>query len=166
MLYLYAFLLTTTLMFASSEKTTLPIGSAAPSVSTLDHNGDPIDLGAALSEKLSLVFFYPKAHTPGCTQQACSLRDAFSLLQEKGVQVFGVSSDSPKAQKSFRDKHALPYTLISDKKSLVAHAFGKSRWSRHAYLFNRGVLIWKNTKGATASQGEEAIAALKSLGLY
>ena len=103
-------------MFASSEKTTLPIGSAAPSVSALDHNGDPIDLGAALSEKLSLVFFYPKAHTPGCTQQACSLRDAFSLLQEKGVQVFGVSSDSPKTQKSFRNKHALPYILISDKK--------------------------------------------------
>lgn len=153
-------------MFASSENSPLSIGSAAPSISAVDHNGDPIDLGEALSEKLSLVFFYPKAHTPGCTQQACSLRDAFSLLEEKGVQVFGVSSDSPKAQKSFRDKHALPYTLISDKKSTVATAFGKSRWSRHAYLFNHGVLIWKDTKGATSSQGDEAIAALKELGLY
>lgn len=166
MKYLYALLLSTTLMFASSKNSSFPIGSAAPAVTAIDHNGDAIDLGEALSEKLSLVFFYPKAHTPGCTQQACSLRDAFSLLQEKGVQVFGVSSDSPKSQKSFRDKNALPYTLISDKKSVIANAFGKSRWSRHAYLFNQGVLIWKDTHGATASQGEEAIAALKALGLY
>ena len=93
------------------------------------------------------------------------MRDAFKTLHEKGIQVLGVSSDSPKSQKSFKEKYSLPYTLISDRKGAVADAFGKSRWSRQAYIFNGDKLIWKDTKGATSKQGEEAIAALSSLGL-
>ena len=152
-------------MFASAKNNTLTIGEAIPEVIALDHENNAFDFKEHLSDKVSLVFFYPKAHTPGCTLQACSLRDAYSVLHEKGIQVLGVSSDSSKSQKSFKEKYRLPYTLISDKKGAVAKAFGKSKWSRQAYIFSDNKLAWKDTKGSTAKQGEEAIAALKELGL-
>ena len=152
-------------MFASSKNKILSIGDSLPRVVALDHENNEFDFEENLSDNVSVVFFYPKAHTPGCTLQACSMRDAFKTLHEKGIQVLGVSSDSPKSQKSFKEKHSLPYTLISDRNGAVADAFGKSRWSRQAYIFNGDKLIWKDTKGATSKQGEEAIAALSSLGL-
>ena len=154
-----------TIMFASSEDKTLAIGNPVPNVTALDHNNNEFDFGANLSDGVSVVFFYPKAHTPGCTLQACSMRDAFTVLHEKGIQVLGVSSDSPKSQKSFKEKYSLPYTLISDKSGSVAKAFGKGKWSRQAYIFHETKLVWKDTKGSTSKQGDEAIAALKSLGL-
>ena len=73
---------------------TLPEGAPAPQVSTLDHNGNTVDLGSELSEGIAVVFFYPKAMTPGCTAQACSLRDAWDKLEEQNIKVFGVSSDT------------------------------------------------------------------------
>ena len=163
---IYTFLFfTLTIMFASSEDKTLSIGDSLPNVIALDHENNEFDFEANLSDSVSVVFFYPKAHTPGCTLQACSMRDAFTTLHEKGIQVLGVSSDSPKSQKSFKEKYSLPYILISDKSGAVAEAFGKGKWSRQAYIFNENKLIWKDTKGATSKQGEEAIAALSSLGL-
>ena len=157
---------TITIMFASSDDKTLTIGDSVPKVVALDHDNNKFDFEANLSDKVSVVFFYPKAHTPGCTLQACSMRDSFSELNEKGIQVLGVSSDRPDSQKSFKDKHSLPYTLISDKSGAVAKAFGKSKWSRQAYIFSEGKLIWKDTKGATSKQGDEAKAALSSLDLF
>ena len=93
------------------------------------------------------------------------MRDVFTVLHEKGIIVLGISSDSPSSQKSFKEKHSLPYTLISDKRGAVAEAFGKGKWSRQAYIFNENKLIWKDTNGATSKQGKEAVAALSSFGL-
>ncbi|MDC3132267.1 peroxiredoxin [Opitutae bacterium] len=152
-------------MFAFTENKTLAIGDSIPCVTAPDHNDNDFNFKETLSDTISIVFFYPKAHTPGCTMQACSMRDVFTMLHEKGIIVLGVSSDSPKSQKSFKEKHSLPYTLISDKNGAVAEAFGKSKWSRQAYIFNENKLIWKDTKGVTSKQGEEAIAALSSFGL-
>ena len=152
-------------MFASTEDKTLSIGDSVPSVIAPDHNNNDFDFKANLSDTISVVFFYPKAHTPGCTMQACSMRDVFTVLHEKGIIVIGISSDSPSSQKSFKEKHSLPYTLISDKSGAVAKAFGKGKWSRQAYIFNENKLIWKDTKGATSKQGKEAVAALSSFGL-
>jgi len=164
---IYAFLFfTLTMMFASSEDTTLTIGKSIPSVIALDHDNNEFDFEASLADTVTVVFFYPKAHTPGCTQQACSLRDAYKELHKKGIQVLGVSSDSPKSQKSFKEKYSLPYTLISDKSGAVAKAFGKGKWSRQAYIFSDNKLVWKDTKGSTSKQGEEAIEVLTSLGLF
>ena len=132
---------TLTIMFASSKNKILSIGDSLPRVVALDHENNEFDFEENLSDKVSVVFFYPKAHTPGCTLQACSMRDAFKTLHEKGIKVLGVSSDSPKSQKSFKEKYSLPYTLISDRKGAVADAFGKSRWSRQAYIFN-GCLLY------------------------
>lgn len=139
------------------------LGAKAPDVRTVDHEGNPLDLGEALGEGTVLVFFYPKAMTPGCTKQACSLRDGWDLLKERDVSVYGVSSDTAKTQAEFRDKHALPFTLIADSNKAVAKAFGKGRWSRQAYLFKDGILVWRDLSAATSGQMGDVIKALDEL---
>lgn len=141
----------------------LELGAPAPQVSTIDHEGNPIDLGAALAEGTSVVFFYPKALTPGCTKQACSLRNAWDELQAREVKIFGISIDSAATQKRFRDQHTLPFTLIADSDKAVSKAFGRHRFSRQAYIFQSGKLVWRDLKAATSAQAEEVLAALDTL---
>ncbi len=142
---------------------TLEIGSSAPKVFTVDYEGNSLDLNAELSDGIVVVFFYPKAMTPGCTMQACSLRDAWDELQERDVRVFGVSSDTAKTQSAFRNKHKLPFTLIADTDQVVSKAFGKGRWSRQAYIFKDGKLVWKDLKASTAKQAEDVLKVLENL---
>ncbi|MGK0177105.1 MAG: peroxiredoxin Q/BCP [Lentimonas sp.] len=156
-------LMITTFLSHILNADTLEIGSAAPQITATDHMGNTIDLGTTLSEGMTVVFFYPKAMTPGCTAQACSLRNAWDELQERDVKVFGVSSDTAKTQTAFRDKHQLPFTLIADTDKVVSKAFGKSRWSRQAYIFKDGVLVWKDLKASTAKQAEDVLKAVKGL---
>jgi len=141
----------------------LELGSAAPQIEATNDQGETIDFGAALSSGTALVFFYPKALTSGCTKQACSLRDSWDELQERDVQIFGVSTDTAKLQADFRNKHTLPFTLIADTDSKVCEAFGKGRWSRHAYIFKDGVLVWRDLRAATSEQAAEVLAALNEL---
>lgn len=141
----------------------LTVGAKAPSVKSVDHTGEAIDLGEALSEGTVLVFFYPKAMTPGCTKQACSLRDGWDELQKRKVTIYGVSSDTAETQAEFRNKHSLPFTLIADKDKAVAKAFGKGRWSRQAYLFKDGVLVWRDLSASTGGQMKDVIEALDEL---
>jgi len=141
----------------------LEIGSPAPKIKATNDAGETIDLGAALSSGTALVFFYPKAMTSGCTKQACSLRDAWDELQTRNVQIFGVSTDKAELQAEFRDKHTLPFTLIADTDSKVCEAFGKGRYSRQAYIFKDGVLVWRDLKAATSEQATEVLAALDEL---
>jgi peroxiredoxin Q/BCP len=141
----------------------LALGAKAPEVSSVDHKGEPINLGKALSDGTVLVFFYPKAMTPGCTKQACSLRDGWDELQKKDVTIYGVSSDTAETQAEFRDKHSLPFTLIADTDKSVAKAFGKGRWSRQAYLFKDGVLVWRDLSASTSGQMDDVIKALDRL---
>lgn len=141
----------------------LALGSKAPDISSIDHEGNAIDLGDAFSEGTVLVFFYPKAMTPGCTKQACSLRDGWDELQQRNITIYGVSSDSAKTQAEFREKHSLPFTLIADKSKTVADAFGKNRWSRQAYLFKDGILVWRDLRAATSRQMRDVLQALDQL---
>ena len=78
----------------------------------------------SLAGQRYVLYFYPKDDTPGCTKQACGLRDSWSRVVETGVPVFGVSPDSVKSHAKFRDKYALPYRLLSDTGHAVADAFG------------------------------------------
>lgn len=138
----------------------LQVGAKAPEVSSVDHKGNPIDFGEALNEGTVLVFFYPKAMTPGCTKQACSLRDGWDDLQKRDVSIYGVSADTAETQAEFRKKHSLPFTLIADTDKSVANAFGKGRWSRQAYLFKNGVLVWRDLRASTSGQMGDVIKAL------
>ena len=141
----------------------LTLGSSAPQLSAIDHEGNPVDLGATFNEGTTVVFFYPKAMTPGCTKQACSLRDSWEVLQQRGVTLFGVSSDTAETQTKFRNKHELPFTLIADTDQAVSKAFGKGRWSRQAYIFKDGILVWLDLKASTSDQADEVLAALDEL---
>ena len=141
----------------------LALGTDAPQLSAIDHDGNTVDLGAAFNKGTTVVFFYPKALTPGCTKQACSLRDAWEVLQQRGVTIFGISSDTAETQTDFRNKHQLPFTLIADTDKIVSKAFGKSRWSRQAYIFKDGKLVWLDLKASTATQADDVLAALDEL---
>ena len=141
----------------------LELGSPAPQLKVLTDKGTTLDLGEALSVGTTLVFFYPKAMTPGCVKQACSLRDGWDELQSRNVSIFGVSSDTAKTQAQFRDKYTLPFTLLADTDGKIADAFSKSRWSRQAYIFKDGILVWRYLKSATSGQATEIRAALDEL---
>jgi peroxiredoxin Q/BCP len=141
----------------------IELGSPAPQLKVLTDQGTALDLGEALSVGTTLVFFYPKAMTPGCVKQACSLRDGWDKLQSRNVSIFGVSSDSAKTQAQFRDKYTLPFTLLADTDGKIADAFSKSRWSRQAYIFKDGILVWRDLKAATSKQATEILAALDGL---
>ena len=149
----------TSLLLANS----LELGSPAPQLTLLTDQGTALDLGEALSVGTTLVFFYPKAMTPGCVKQACSLRDGWDEFQSRNVSIFGVSSDTAKTQAQFRDKYTLPFTLLADTDGQIADAFSKSRWSRQAYIFKDGILVWRDLKAATSKQATEILAALDGL---
>ena len=149
----------TSLLLANS----LELGSPAPKLKVFTDQGTTLNLGETLSTGTTLVFFYPKAMTPGCVKQACSLRDGWDELQSRDLRIFGVSSDTVKTQAQFRDKYTLPFTLLADTDGKIADAFSKSRWSRQAYLYKDGILVWRDLKAATSKQASEVIAALDEL---
>jgi len=150
----------------ASEPT--PVGSPAPAVTCPDQDGNVVNLGEALASGTTLVYFYPKADTPGCTAQACSLRDAIEELKALDVTVIGVSSDSPAAQKKFQEKYELPFTLLADEKGEVAAAFGVGGvlgfTRRSSFLVRDGVVVWAQPKAGTKGHADEVKAALAALG--
>lgn len=103
--------------------TTLKIGDSAPNFSAKDQDGNVHQLADYKGKKL-VVFFYPKASTPGCTAEACNLRDHYSTFQSKNYAILGVSADSAKAQSNFKTKQELPYPLLADEDKAVIQAFG------------------------------------------
>ena len=103
--------------------TTLKIGDQAPQFSGVDQDGKSHQLADYIGKKL-VVFFYPKASTPGCTTEACDLRDNFERFRANNYELLGVSADSAKAQAKFRDKYELPFPLLADEDKSVINAFG------------------------------------------
>jgi peroxiredoxin Q/BCP len=99
----------------------LPAGSSAPALTANDHRGESVSLTARTP---TLVYFYPKDGTPGCTEEACALRDAWESYQKAGLRVVGVSSDSNESHKKFAEEHGLPFALIADTDDTWAKAFG------------------------------------------
>ena len=103
--------------------TTLKKGDKAPDFFGVDQDGKPHQLEDYKGKKL-VVFFYPKASTPGCTAEACDLRDNFERFKANNYELLGVSADSQKAQGKFRDKYEFPFPLIADEDKAVINAFG------------------------------------------
>lgn len=98
-------------------------GKKAPAFSGVDQNGDKIALKDFKGKKV-VLYFYPKDDTPGCTAQACNLRDNHTALLEKGFVVIGVSVDSVKKHKKFEEKYELPFSLIADEDKKIVEAYG------------------------------------------
>lgn len=103
--------------------TSLNIGDKAPAFSLKNQDGKKVSLKDFKGQKL-VIFFYPKDMTPTCTVEACNLRDNYSALQKKGIQVIGVSPDDEKSHIKFIDKHELPYTLLADPEQVMLNAYG------------------------------------------
>lgn len=101
----------------------LKAGDKAPQFSLPDQDGEIINLSDYLGQRV-LIYFYPKAMTPGCTIQACGLRDEWDKLKQMGVEVLGISTDKPEKLSRFAEKEMLEFTLLSDYKHEVAEKFG------------------------------------------
>jgi peroxiredoxin Q/BCP len=102
---------------------TLKVGDKAANFEAKDQDGNLIKLSDYKGKKL-VVFFYPKASTPGCTLEACSLSDNYKELQKKGYEILGVSADTEKKQSNFRNKFGFPYPLLADVDKEVIDSFG------------------------------------------
>lgn len=103
--------------------TTLNIGDKAPEFETIDQNNKIVSLKDYLGKKV-VLFFYPKASTPGCTMEACNLRDNYQEFLKKGYEVIGVSADSQKRQSNFAVKNNLPYSLLVDEDKDIINSYG------------------------------------------
>jgi len=103
--------------------TTLKIGDRAPNFVAKDNAGNTLKLNDFKGKKL-VLFFYPKANTPGCTAEACDLRDNYKRFQSLGYELLGVSADTAKKQQNFIDKYHLPFSLLADVDKEVISAFG------------------------------------------
>ena len=103
--------------------THLKKGDAAPNFSTLDQDGTERKLSDYVGKKL-VIFFYPKASTPGCTAEACDLNNNFQRFQSLNYEILGVSADSAKAQAKFKEKYGFNYPLLADENRAVIEAFG------------------------------------------
>lgn len=102
---------------------TLQEGDKVPNFTAVDQGGNKVSLSDYQGKKL-VVFFYPKASTPGCTAEVCNLKDNYKELQEQGYALLGVSADSQKRQTNFKNKYELPFSLLADEDKSVIEAFG------------------------------------------
>ncbi len=146
----------------------LAVGAQAPALSATDHKGNTIDLGALRGDPV-LVYFYPKDGTPGCTIEACALRDVWGYFLVAGVTVLGVSSDDQESHVKFAEEHELPFSLISDPELVWAKAFGVEASfkiiHRTSYLIDRDGRIAKVYLDVDPGvHADEVLADIKALG--
>ncbi len=109
----------------------LKIGDKSPEFKGVTTNGEIISLGDFIGKKI-VIYFYPKDSTPGCTAQACNLRDNYQLLLENGYTVIGVSADDEKSHQRFTEKYDLPFPLIADVEKKIIKAFGV--WGKKNFM--------------------------------
>lgn len=154
--------------FGSKVKA-LEAGAPAPMPVSLDQDGNSFAFADAYAKGVTLVYFYPKADTPGCTAQACSLRDSFESLKAENLQIVGVSRDTPASQKKFQQKYNLPFSLVADSDGKVAEAFGVGGVmglpvsKRQSFLIKDGRVVWMSLSAKTGEHAAEVQAALDSL---
>ncbi len=149
-------------------------GSKAPAFKAPDQNGNMVSLSDFKGKKL-ILYFYPKDDTPGCTSQACNLKDNYTDLIKKGFQVVGVSVDSVKSHKKFEEKYELPFPLISDEEKKIVDKYnlwGEKKFMGRTYMGTTrttflidetGVIRKIIAKPDTKNHTEEVLAAWDSI---
>ena len=155
--------------FAFAADAPLAVGAGAPDITAKDQDGKAVNFKDVFAKGTTLVYFYPKADTGGCTKQGCSLRDSWDKLTAKGIQVLGVSGDKPEAQKAFRDKNTFPFPLIADDDGKVAAAFGVPAmkpgiYKRTSFLVKGGKIAWNMTETTTTeTHADDVLKAVEGL---
>lgn len=143
----------------------------APAFTLMNPDGDEVSL-ASFKGKWVVLYFYPKDETPGCTVEACSLRDARDDLAELGAEIIGISKDDPSSHEKFKANHSLNFTLLSDPQGEVIEAygawgpkmFGKLGILRKTFLIDpEGVVRKIYGRVTPQGHGEQVIAELKKL---
>ena len=147
-------------------RSALPVGSRAPSVTLLDGEGKTVSLGELLASGRTLLYFYPRAHTPGCTRQACNLRDHGKELAPWGVRIIGVSGDPLGRLASFRQRHNLPFLLLSDRSGEAARAFGLPVFfgyvKRASFFLEDGVVAWRDLHPRVGLHAQDLLRMLEA----
>jgi thioredoxin-dependent peroxiredoxin len=145
----------------------LEVGETAPDAVSRDEHGHEVRLADFYGEGVTLIYFYPKADTPGCTAQACSLRDDFAELQARGVRVVGVSADDSPSQLRFKEKYRLPFILLADRERVVAKAFGVplmlGMTRRQSFLIQGGRIVWRDLSASTREQARDIFKVLEKI---
>lgn len=148
----------------------LKIGQKAPAWSGVNQNGESISSEQFLGKKV-ILFFYPKASTPGCTVEACNFRDNYADLAAKGFEVVGVSADSVKRQSNFATKQELNYNLIADEEKSIIMAFEAWGWKkfmgkeyegiyRHTYVIDEAGMIEQVLEKVKTKEATEQVLEL------
>ena len=146
-------------------------GDTAPDIQLQTDAGEPFGLDRVRGKKV-VLFFYPKASTPGCTVEACEFRDTYKKFEKKGVVVLGISKDTPKAQTTFKVNQKLPYTLLCDVDKKAVEAYGvwkeKNMYGKKVMVIERTTFVIDErgkiqkifSKVTPAGHAEEVLAAL------
>ena len=152
--------------------TTLTAGDKAPDFTGKDQDGKKVSLKDFKGKKV-VLYFYPKDDTPGCTTQACNLRDNFSVLKEAGIEVIGVSPDSAESHQKFKEKHDLPFILLEDPEKEIINKYevwgekvnyGRKYMGlfRTTFLIDeKGIILKVFKKPKTKIHSEEILKALE-----
>lgn len=150
----------------------IKVGDPVPDISLPNAQGEPVSLKDFQGQKAVVLFFYPKSESPGCTIEACAFRDAYSVFQELGAEVIGISDDSVAAQARFAANQKLPFLVLSDKGNQARQAFGVPGAlfgflpGRVTYIIDQGGIVRHifDSMLNFKAHVDESLAILKSLG--
>ncbi len=148
-----------TIGITMAKNSEIKIGDQAPDFKLLDQNNIEQTLSDYFGNNI-VVYFYPKDGTPGCTKEACSIRDSFTLFEENNIIVFGISYDSSSSHKKFSEKYNLPFILLSDSAKSVAKLYNSNGYflaKRNTFLIDTEGKIFKIYKNVVVSTHTEKI---------
>jgi peroxiredoxin Q/BCP len=152
------------------DSMSLEIGSKLPLIKLNDKDGNPFDSSTDIVNQPSVIYFYPKNFTPGCTAEACSFRDAYEDFIAHGVRVIGISSDSESSHQKFAKRFNLPFTLLADENKEVRKSFdvqGKLMGllpGRETFVFDaNGILVFKFDGMSAGPHITKALEIIQSL---
>ena len=156
-------------MLGWASATELKEGDKAPAFEAQDQNGARVRLSDFQGKAAVVLYFYPKDDTPGCTAQACSLRDGFAAIQAAGAVILGVSADTSQSHKAFAEKYHLPFSILADPDKRIIEAYGVKMpivgfAKRVSFLIDRQGIIRKVIRDTrTKDHDQQVLALLKEM---
>ena len=140
------------------------LGKSAPTFTAKNQDGVDFDLKSRMGQGYTVLFFYPKAGTPGCTKQACAFRDSVKVIRDKGAMVYGISADDVAAQKKFHDEHKMTFDLISDADAKIIKMYDVkmpvvTMAKRQTFILDNGLVVRKHFEDVDPSLDAKNVAA-------